>query len=90
MHSWRMFIGPCGITPWCRARWLVDDETSRAFKQVHPFTTYAMSGPGHVIEEYTAACRGARIGEALAIRGEEAERSRPKVEAWLRRLGLPA
>ena len=59
-------------------------------KKVHPFTTYAVSGLGHVIEEYTAACRGARIGEALAIRGEEAESSRPKVEAWLRRLGLPA
>jgi flavodoxin len=59
-------------------------------KKVHPFTTYAMSGLGHVVEEYTAACRGATINEALAIRGEEAERSRPKVEAWLRRIGLIA
>lgn len=61
-----------------------------AGKTVHPFTTYAMSGLGHVVEEYTAACRGATIGEALAIRGEEVESSRPRVGAWLRRLGLPA
>jgi flavodoxin len=49
-------------------------------KKVHPFTTYAMSGLGHVVDEYTAACRGA-TSDALAIRGEDAERSRPKVEA---------
>ncbi len=59
-------------------------------KKVHPFTTYAMSGLGDVVEEYTAACRGATISEALAIRGEEAARGRPKVEAWLRRIGLLA
>jgi flavodoxin len=59
-------------------------------KKVHPFTTYAMSGLGHVVEEYTAACRGATVSQGLAIRGEEAERSRPKVEAWLRRVGLLA
>jgi len=57
-------------------------------KTVHPFTTYAMSGLGHAVEEYRTACRGATIGDALAIRGEEAERSRPEVEAWLRRTKL--
>jgi flavodoxin len=59
-------------------------------KTVYPFTTYAMSGLGHVVDEYTAACRGATIGEALAIRGEEAEVSRPAVESWLGRIGLLA
>ena len=61
-----------------------------AGKTIHPFTTHAMSGLGHAIEEYTAACRGATIGEALAIRGEEVESSRPEVEAWLRRIKLLA
>ena len=55
-------------------------------KTVYPFTTYAMSGLGHAVEEYTAACRGATIGEAIAIHGEEADSSRSDVEAWLRRL----
>lgn len=36
---------------------------------VYPFTTHAMSGLGHAVKEYTAACRGATIGKALAIRG---------------------
>ena len=43
-----------------------------AGKTIYPFTTYAMSGLGSVVDEYKAACRGAKLGEALAIRGEEA------------------
>lgn len=61
-----------------------------AGKTVYPFTTYAMSGLGHVVEEYTAACRGARIGQALAIHGEEAAASRAQVDAWLRAIKLLA
>jgi len=57
-------------------------------KVVHPFTTHAMSGLGHAVEEYTAACKGATIGEALAIRGEEVAQSRPAVESWLLRTEL--
>jgi len=57
-------------------------------KTVYPFTTYAMSGLGHAVEEYTGACEGATIGEALAVRGEEAENSRSAVEGWLRRIEL--
>jgi hypothetical protein len=44
-------------------------------KTVHPFTTYAMSGLGHA---------------ALAVQGEKVEGSRPKVEAWLKRIKLSA
>ncbi len=57
-------------------------------KTIHPFTTHAMSGLGHALEEYTAACRGATIGQALAIRGEQAGSSRPDVETWLRSIKL--
>ncbi len=59
-------------------------------KRVHPFTTYAMSGLGDVVEEYSAACRGAKLGEALAIRGEEADGSLAQVHRWLRRIDLKA
>lgn len=61
-----------------------------AGKKIHPFTTHAMSGLGHAIEEYTAACRGATIGEALAIQGEEVDRSQRDVLAWLRRINVVA
>jgi flavodoxin len=61
-----------------------------AGKTIYPLTTHAMSGLGHAVEEYTAACRGATIGKALAIRGEQAESSRPGVEAWLRGIKLRA
>ena len=57
-------------------------------KVVHPFTTFAMSGLGHAVDEYAAACRGATIGEALAIQGEEAETSRNQVVTWLRKIRL--
>lgn len=59
-------------------------------KRILPFTTYAVSGLGQVVAEYTAACRGATFGEALAIRGEEVEQGRSAVEGWLRRVGLLA
>jgi flavodoxin len=59
-------------------------------RTVYPFTTYAVSGLGDVVEEYTTSFRGAIMGEALAIRGEEVNSSRPQVEQWLRRIGLLA
>lgn len=57
-------------------------------KTVHPLTTYAMSGLGTTERDYAASCRGARLGEGLAVRGEEASDAEPAVQAWLRRIGL--
>jgi hypothetical protein len=47
-----------------------------------------VSLPSSVAAYDTAACRGATIGKALAIRGEQAERSCPEVETWLRNVRL--
>jgi flavodoxin len=58
-----------------------------AGKVVYPFNTNAVSGLGNIVEEYTAGCRGATIGAALAVRGEEVETSRPLIEEWLRKIG---
>jgi flavodoxin len=57
-------------------------------KTVFPITTYAMSGLGTTIEDYGRACTGARIGEGLAVRGEEVRNSGAAVDAWLRRTSL--
>jgi flavodoxin len=57
-------------------------------KVVYPFTTYAVSGLGNIVEEYRAGCRGATIGEALAVRGEEVDASKPRIEDWLREIDL--
>jgi len=57
-------------------------------KSVLPFTTYAMSGLGTVPEEYGRACRGARIGRGLAVRGEEVRDAADAVDAWVRRTRL--
>jgi hypothetical protein len=35
----------------------------------YPYTTPAISGLGHAVEEYEVACPGATIGKALAIQG---------------------
>jgi flavodoxin len=59
-------------------------------KTIYPFTTYAMSRLGTAVDEYRKACRGATVGEALAVQGEEAAKSRADVRAWLRRVGLTA
>jgi hypothetical protein len=57
-------------------------------KTIFPFTTYAMSGLGTTVRDYTAACPGATIGEGLAVRGEEVLGAGAAVEAWLRRIKL--
>lgn len=57
-------------------------------KTVHPFTTFAMSGLGTTERDYAASCRGASIGEGLAVQGEEARDAGPDIEAWLRRISL--
>ncbi|PWU47369.1 hypothetical protein DLE60_05980 [Micromonospora globispora] len=59
-------------------------------KTIHPLTTYAMSGLGTTERDYAASCRGATLGEGLAVRGEEVADAEPAVEAWLRRIGLLA
>ncbi|WP_407554767.1 flavodoxin [Streptomyces sp. Pv4-95] len=59
-------------------------------KTVHPITTYAMSGLGTTERDYATSCPGATIAEGLAVRGEEVKDADTEVEAWLRRIGLPA
>ncbi|MCZ4513889.1 flavodoxin [Streptomyces sp. ActVer] len=56
-------------------------------KTVFPFTTHAMSGLGTTERDYAASCRGATIGEGLAVRGEEVRQADTEVRSWLRRIG---
>ena len=56
--------------------------------RVLPFVTYAVSRLGSTERVYAQACRGADLGEALAVRGEQVGQARPDVEAWLRRARL--
>lgn len=57
-------------------------------KTVHPITTQAMSGLGTTERDYAASCRGATLGEGLAVQGEEVAGAQPAVEAWLGRVRL--
>lgn len=57
-------------------------------KIVFPVTTHAMSGLGGTERDYAASCRGATIGEGLAVRGEEVAGAGPAVDSWLRGVGL--
>jgi flavodoxin len=57
-------------------------------KTVFPFTTYAMSGLGTTVRDYSVLCRGATIGKGLAVRGEEVSNAGAAVSAWLRRINL--
>jgi flavodoxin len=57
-------------------------------RTVHPFTTHAMSGLGTTERDYAASCRGATLGEGLAVRGEEAADAGRAVESWLHRINL--
>jgi flavodoxin len=59
-----------------------------AGKTIQPFVTYAVSGLGATIEDYTRLCPDSTIGKGLAVRGEQAADARPQVESWLRDIGL--
>lgn len=57
-------------------------------KTLFPFTTHAMSGLGRAVQFYGDAAPRARIGEGLAVRGEEAAGSKPAITTWLRAIGV--
>lgn len=57
-------------------------------KTIHPFVTYAVSGIGNTIEDYTLLCPDATIGHGLAVRGEEVNAAGVDVTAWLQRTSL--
>jgi flavodoxin len=66
------------------------DNVDLRGKRICPFVTYAVSGMGNTIGDYTRLCPGASIGEGLAVRGEEAQDARTEVSAWLQRIALLA
>jgi Flavodoxin len=53
-------------------------------KTIRPFVTYAVSGLGRTIDDYTRLCPGATITEGLAVRGEEVRDARADIDTWLR------
>ncbi|TDV49941.1 flavodoxin [Actinophytocola oryzae] len=57
-------------------------------KTVLPVVTYAVSGIGGAPDTYDQACRGAAVGEGLAVRGEEVRDAGDAVTSWLRRVNL--
>lgn len=57
-------------------------------KTLFPVTTYAMSGLGTTVRDYTALCPGATIGEGLAVQGEKVVDADAAVEAWLKQVSL--
>ena len=57
-------------------------------KTIFPFVTYAVSGLGNTIDDYTRLCPQSTIGEGLAVRGEEVRDAQADVQAWLQNIGL--
>jgi hypothetical protein len=66
------------------------DSVDLRGKTILPFVTYAVSGMGNTIDDYTRVCPEATIGEGLAVRGEEAHGARTDVQDWLKKAGLLA
>lgn len=54
-------------------------------KTVHYVVTHEGSGLGGVPKTMKSACKGAKIGESLAVHGGSAPASRAQVEAWAKR-----
>ena len=54
-------------------------------KIIHPFVTYAVSGMGNTVDDYTRACPDSSIKEGLAVQGEQAQGAETAVRDWLQR-----
>lgn len=57
-------------------------------KDVHPFVTYAVSGLGSTARFYRDLDTGARLGDGLAVQGEEVTDAATDVDQWLSTAGL--
>jgi flavodoxin len=57
-------------------------------KTIYPFVTYAVSGLGNTVADYTRLCPRSTIGTPLAIRGEDARNAGAEVATWLRSIRL--
>jgi Flavodoxin len=66
------------------------DSVDLRGKTILPFVTYAVSGMGNTIDDYTRLCPQSTIGKGLAVRGEEAHDARTAVQDWLKKTGLVA
>jgi flavodoxin len=64
------------------------DAVDLSGKTVLPFVTYAVSGMSGIPEEYASLLPGARVGEGLAVQGEEVQGAREQVQNWLRRVAV--
>ncbi|MCI0142632.1 hypothetical protein KNN17_13715 [Arthrobacter bambusae] len=59
-------------------------------KTIHPVTTHAMSGLGNTERDYARSCRGAAMGQGLAVKGEEVRDAGPDIQSWLQVTRLPS
>jgi flavodoxin len=59
-----------------------------ASKDVHPFVTYAVSGLGSTARFYRDLDTGARLGDGLAVQGEEVADAATDLDQWLSAAGL--
>jgi flavodoxin len=64
------------------------DSTDLSGKTVLPFVTYAVTGMSGIPDEYASLLPGSRLGEGLAVQGEEVQGAREQVQNWLRRVGI--
>lgn len=64
------------------------DSYDFAGKTIYPVTTHAMSGLGNTVGDYSRSCQGARMGEGLAVKGEEVREAGSDITSWLQRTGL--
>lgn len=64
------------------------DQVDLTGKRLLPVVTYAVSGLGQTVQEYTALAPAASIGRALAVQGENVAQSGNDVSAWASTVGL--
>lgn len=72
----------CGTMPMALCTFL--EQFDWTGKTIHPFCTHEGSRLGKSMATVENCCKGATIGEGLAIRGSEAENAKDAFEGWLK------
>ena len=64
------------------------DGVNLTGKNLHPFVTFAVSGLGSTTSFYRDLDTGARLGDGLAVQGEDVADSGTDIDRWLTAAGL--
>ncbi|MCH4095881.1 MAG: NAD(P)H-dependent oxidoreductase [Acidaminococcus provencensis] len=83
-----VIAGPCWWGTYPMAIFTQVEMLDFTGKTIYPLLTHEGSGLGHAAKDLLKACKGARLGQSLAIQGAAVDASEKQLLDWARACGL--